>query len=223
MPSLVLRDWAIASAGLLNTEVGGAPVYPYQPAGVWEALAITKERDFTYPSSSGSDLYRRSIYTFWRRTVSPANMFDASDRQTCRVRSSANNTPLHALTTLNDPTWCEAARVMAEGCMKSHPNLDYQLTAGFRRVLSRMPTTHDLVRLRNAYEKQLDIYRADPEAAVALLAVGQQPRDESLDAAAARRADSGLFGDLEPRRSHDQRMRCRARIWNLVFKRISPE
>ena len=66
--------------------IGGAPVYPYQPDGIWEALAITKERDFTYPASSGKDLYRRSLYTFWRRTVGPANMFDASNRQTCRVR-----------------------------------------------------------------------------------------------------------------------------------------
>ena len=70
---------------------------------VWEALAITKERDFTYPASSGTDLYRRSLYTFWRRTVSPANMFDASNRQTCRVRHSTTSTPLHALTIAQRP------------------------------------------------------------------------------------------------------------------------
>ncbi|TWU33923.1 hypothetical protein Poly41_49230 [Novipirellula artificiosorum] len=80
LPSMVLRDWAFSASGLLDAKIGGAPVYPYQPGEVWEALAITKERDFTYPSSSGKDLYRRSLYTFWRRTVSPANMFDASDR-----------------------------------------------------------------------------------------------------------------------------------------------
>ncbi|MCA9171695.1 MAG: DUF1549 domain-containing protein, partial [Planctomycetales bacterium] len=117
MPAMVLRDWALASAGLLNRTVGGAPVYPYQPDAVWEALAITKERDFTYPISSGEDLYRRSLYTFWRRTVGPANMFDTSNRQTCRVRTSITSTPLHALTTLNDPTWVEAARVLAEHSM----------------------------------------------------------------------------------------------------------
>ena len=77
MPSLLLRDWSLAAAGLLDSRIGGAPVYPYQPSEIWEALAITKERDFTYPASSGADLYRRSLYTFWRRTVSPANMFDA--------------------------------------------------------------------------------------------------------------------------------------------------
>ena len=114
MPAMILRDWALASSGLLDNQIGGAPVYPYQPDNVWEPLAITKERDFTYPASQGSDLYRRSLYTFWRRTVAPANMFDASNRQACRVRSSNTSTPLHALTTLNDPTWVEAARVLAQ-------------------------------------------------------------------------------------------------------------
>ena len=119
MSSLILRDWALASAGLLDPRIGGPPVYPYQPDEIWEALAITKERDFTYPASSGNDLYRRSLYTFWRRTVSPANMFDASNRQTCRVRSTTTSTPLHALTTLNDPTWVEAARMLAQQSMKA--------------------------------------------------------------------------------------------------------
>jgi hypothetical protein len=114
MPSLILRDWALASAQLLNPAIGGPPVYPYQPEGIWESLAITKERDFTYPASSGTDLYRRSLYTFWRRTVAPANLFDTSNRQACRVRSQPTSTPLHALTTLNDPTWVESARVLAE-------------------------------------------------------------------------------------------------------------
>src|SRR4029078_13417409 len=94
-----------ARGGMLESRVGGAPVYPYQPEEIWEPLAITKERDFTYPASHGADLYRRSLYTFWRRTVSPANMFDAANRQTCRVRTAVTSTPLHALTTLNDATW----------------------------------------------------------------------------------------------------------------------
>ena len=183
LPAMILRDWALAASGLLEAKIGGAPVYPYQPGQVWEALAITKERDFTYPRSSGTDLYRRSLYTFWRRTVSPANMFDASDRQTCRVRSSTNNTPLHALTTLNDPTWVEAARVLAENSIKGQAELEAQLTASFRRVISRTPTADDMARLRTAYERQLEIYRDDEVSAVQLLSVGEQPRDESLDAA----------------------------------------
>ena len=114
LPSLLLRDVALASSGLLNDKMGGKPVYPYQPKDIWDGLAITKERDFTYPQSKGADLYRRSLYTFWRRTVAPGNMFDASVRQTCKVRPSLTSTPLHALTMLNDPTWVEAGRALAE-------------------------------------------------------------------------------------------------------------
>ena len=117
--------------------IGGRPVYPYQPDAIWEALAITKERDFTYPASSGNDLYRRSLYTFWRRTVGPANMFDTSNRQTCRVRSTTTSTPLHALTTLNDPTWVEAARVLAGRSMKAAAIAMPGSAYAFRRVLCR--------------------------------------------------------------------------------------
>jgi hypothetical protein len=182
-PSLILRDWALAASGLLDRRIGGTPVYPYQPEDVWEALAITKERDFTYPTSTGRDLYRRSLYTFWRRTVAPADMFDASNRQACRVRLATTSTPLHALTTLNDPTWVEAARVLARRCMKANDNLDDRLTEAFRRVVCRRPSETDLAHLRRAYEKQLAIYQAEPEAAKELLTVGETPRDESLDVA----------------------------------------
>jgi hypothetical protein len=183
MPSLILRDWALAYAGLLDQRIGGPPVYPYQPDGIWGALAITNERDFTYPASSGRDLYRRSLYTFWRRTVSPANMFDASNRQACRVRSATTSTPLHALTTLNDPTWIEAARMLAERGMKASDDLDGRITYAVRRVLCRKPTDHDLSVLRRAYDKQAAIYRANLEQAREILGVGAEKRDQSLDVA----------------------------------------
>jgi hypothetical protein len=183
MPAMILRDWALASSGLLEDRIGGAPVYPYQPDAVWEPLAITKERDFTYPASTGRDLYRRSLYTFWRRTVGPANIFDASNRQACRVRLATTSTPLHALTTLNDPTWVESARVLAAMCLKKGGTLDEQLTLAFRRICSRVPTDRDLAHLHRAYERQLAIYQADMEAAQALLDVGEKARDESLDVA----------------------------------------
>ncbi len=181
MPSPLLRDWALAASGLLDPKTGGMPVYPYQPDDVWEALAITKERDFTYPASTGSDLYRRSLYTFWRRTVSPANMFDASNRQTCRVRLATTSTPLHALTTLNDPTWVEAARVLAEQSSKAAGDLDGRLTHAFRRVVCRAPSENDLKLLRRAYERQATIYKGNVEGAKALLSVGASKRDEKLD------------------------------------------
>src|SRR6185503_6203107 len=120
---LLLRDWALAAAGMLDSRIGGQPVYAYEPAAIWEALAITKGRDLTYPASSGANLYRRSLYTFWLRTVSPANMFDASSRQACRVRLATTSTPLHSLTTLNDPTWVEAARLLAAQSLQAAPDL----------------------------------------------------------------------------------------------------
>ncbi len=181
MPSLLLRDWSLAASGLLDARTGGVPVYPYQPDDIWEALAITKERDFTYPASKGSDLYRRSLYTFWRRTVGPANMFDASNRQACRVRATPTSTPLHALTTLNDPTWVEAARTLAERSLKSAADVDGRITHAFRRVLGRQPTDRDLHTLRRAFERQSAIYKSDPAAAQKLLTVGASKRDESLN------------------------------------------
>jgi hypothetical protein len=181
MSSPTLRDWALASSGLIDTRIGGRPVYPYQPDAIWEALAITKERDFTYPASTGNDLYRRSLYTFWRRTVAPANMFDVSNRQTCRVRSETTSTPLHALTTLNDPTWVEAARALAQRAMKASESIDDRLTYAFRHVVGRRPTDSDLGMLRRALERQAAVYATDEAGARAILAVGASKRDETLD------------------------------------------
>ncbi len=183
MSSFLLRDWALASSGLLDRRIGGSPVYPYQPDAIWEALAITKERDFTYPASTGNDLYRRSLYTFWRRTVSPANMFDAANRQTCRVRTTTTSTPLHALTTLNDPTWVEAARMLAERSMEASQDLDGRLIYAFGRVLCRRATDRDLKILRHAYLKQESIYKANIANARAFLSVGVARGNDTLDIA----------------------------------------
>ena len=181
-PSMMLRDVALAASGLLDRRIGGKPVYPYQPDAIWETLAITKERDFTYPASSGADLYRRSLYTFWRRTIGPANMFDASNRQTCKVRLAATSTPLHALTTLNDPTWAEAARVLAARAIEAGGDADAQVTFAFRRVLGRKPAARDLAALRRALEKQRAIYQADPKAAAEVVAIGAAPANSTLKA-----------------------------------------
>jgi len=183
MPSMILRDMALTSSGLLEASIGGAPVYPYQPDQIWETLAITKERDFTYPTSSGKDLYRRSLYTFWRRTVGPANMFDAANRQVCKVRQNITNTPLHALTTLNDPTWAEAARVLAARCMEAANDTDARLTFAARRVLGRQLGERDRTLLRKALDKQLAIYQADLRAAAEVVTIGSAPKNEKLDPA----------------------------------------
>ncbi len=181
MPSMVLRDWALSSSRLINSEIGGKPVYPYQPENPWETLAqVTKERDFSYPTSKGKDLYRRSIYSFWRRTVTPANMFDASSRQVCRVTDTRNNTPLHALTTLNDPTWVEASRLLAARVMERETQSVDQLSLAFKSVTGRVPSEEEMQLLKGLYEKQFFIYQSDLEAAEAFLAVGETPTYGSL-------------------------------------------
>ena len=180
LPSLILRDVALASSGLLNDKVGGAPVYPYLPPAPWESLAITKERDFTYPTSKGADLYRRSLYTFWRRTIAPVNMFDTSSRQACRVRTTQTTSPLHALTMLNDPTWVEAARVLAARVAKEQTGDEARLARAFALVLSRAPTDREQALLRGLLARQRATYASDPKSADALLAVGASPRDSAL-------------------------------------------
>lgn len=182
MPAPILRDWALAASGIVKLGIGGAPVYPYQPDAVWEALAITKERDFTYPASKGPDLHRRSLYTFWRRTVGPSNMFDASNRQTCRVRALPTSTPLHALTMLNDPTWVEAARMLAQKVMKSSSRPEDWLRNAFERVVCRQPTARELALLGNALEAQRAIYTLDKESARKFLNTGESPGDAALPA-----------------------------------------
>ncbi len=180
-PAMVLRDAALAASGLLDDRIGGKPVYPYQPEAIWETLAITKERDFTYPASSGADLYRRSLYTFWRRTIGPANMFDGSNRQTCKVRTAITCTPLHSLTTLNDITWAEAARVLAGKALEAGGNATAQLRFAFRRVLGRQPAEADLAALQRAWDKQRAIYQADPKAAAEVVALGPAPKNAALN------------------------------------------
>jgi hypothetical protein len=183
LPSMILRDLALTASGLLDKRAGGEPVYPYQPEGIWETLAITHERDFSYPQSHGNDLYRRSLYTFWRRTVGPADLFDASSRQTCRVSTAVTCTPLHALTTLNDVVWVEASRVLAEHAIAGSPKDDERLAFAYRRVLGRAPGDRDLAMLRRMLARQKDFYRHDKKAATALCSAGQSPRNTNLDPA----------------------------------------
>jgi hypothetical protein len=184
MSSLLLRDVALAASGLLDERIFGKPVYPYQPKDIWDGLAVTQQRDFTYPQSKGTDLFRRSLYTFWRRTVAPGNMFDASVRNVCKVRPSITCTPLHALTTLNDVTWVEAGRNLAERVMKdcgTDPNT--RLENAFLRVCARKPLAGELSVLRRSFDRALAEYQANSEAAKAYLSHGESPRDPSLDPA----------------------------------------
>jgi mono/diheme cytochrome c family protein len=180
MSSLILRDVALASSGLLNPAMGGKPVYPYQPKDIWDGLSITKERDFAYPQSKGADNYRRSLYTFWRRTVAPGNMFDASSRQVCTVRASLTSTPLHALTMLNDITWVEAGRVLAQNVM-ALPTPNERLTEAFRRVCARRPAPDELQLLNRALARSIQEFKANPDSAKAYITQGDSPPDATKD------------------------------------------
>jgi hypothetical protein len=191
LPAMVLRDVALVASGLFVRDLGGKPVYPYQPPDIWSGLAITKERSFDYPLSSGADLYRRSLYTFWRRTVAPGNMFDASQRQACNVRPATTSTPLHALTTLNDPTWVEASRALAQVVLQAYPSTrsaesasmvsNDVLSLAFRRVVARSPAELELALLRQTYRRAHAAFAIDLPSAERLLAVGASARDPALD------------------------------------------
>lgn len=171
LPAMILRDVALASSGLLDPKIGGKPVYPYQPKGIWDGLAITLERDFTYPQSKGKDNFRRSLYTFWRRTAAPGNMFDSSSRQVCTVKPTLTSTPLHALTMLNDVTWVEAGAALATSVQRLPSN--QALATAFERVCARQPSAPELAVLQRSLGRALKTYRSDPKAAMAYLSQGE--------------------------------------------------
>ena len=174
LPSWLIRDQALAVSGLLSRRIGGAPVHPYQPDGVWSDATFGKKR---YRRDDGEDLYRRSIYTFWRRIVAPTLFFDSASRQTCDVRPSRTNTPLHALTTLNDVTYVEAARVLAQQVLEDHAQepCRERLANMFRRVLVRPPGNNELEVLVTRFDRLRDHFAEHPGQAAEFIAVGSSP------------------------------------------------
>ncbi|MCE9607193.1 MAG: DUF1553 domain-containing protein [Planctomycetia bacterium] len=177
-----IRDQALAVSGLLTEKLGGPSIKPYQPAGLWEELTHTAK----YKQSEGADLYRRSLYVYWRRTVPPPGMaaFDAASREICTVRQVRTNTPLQALTLLNDTTYVEAARAFAERMMREGGSTSNQRIAwAFRLATSREPAAAEAGVLRAGYERHLAHYRSSPESALKLFGVGEAKRDTALDVA----------------------------------------
>jgi len=175
----MVRDQALSAAGLLVEQLGGPSVKPYQPAGLWKELS-----DTDYVQDHGDSLYRRSLYTFWKRTIAPPTMitFDAAGRETCIVRETRTNTPLQALTLMNEPGFVEAARVLAQKALQRPEDAPVdRLTWAFRRVLGRVPKSTELTVLESALQRNRERFRSQPDAAVQLLAVGEFPRDEALD------------------------------------------
>ncbi|MEY2599953.1 MAG: hypothetical protein RLZZ142_2212, partial [Verrucomicrobiota bacterium] len=178
MPSWMIRDQALAAAGLLSGRIGGRPVKPYQPAGVWEEATFGGK---VYVQGKGEDLYRRSLYTFWRRIIGPTLFFDTTNRTNCAVKPLRTNTPLHALSTLNDTTYVEAARALAERAWRAAPGGgEAWIAKTFELLLARPPSKAETRLWSAAVDRHRTGFAQDPEAARKLLAVGASARDASI-------------------------------------------
>jgi len=180
LPSWMIRDQALAASGLLVPRVGGKPVYPYQPGGVWDEATFGKK---TYPESTGPGLHRRSLYTFWRRIVGPTEFFDTAKRQVCEVNPLRTNTPMHALTTLNSVTYVEAARVLAGEVMKSSADESTRFTLTGQRLLGRDPRAEEIAVWKRSLVRAREAFAKEPDAAVKFLASGAAPNPAGLDPA----------------------------------------
>ncbi len=172
-----IRDLALAASGLLSTKVGGPPVRPYQPEGIWEAVAMPQSNTRTYRQDKGEGLYRRSIYTMWKRTAAPPSMeiFNAPTRESFCVRRDRTNTPLQALVLLNDPQFVEAARVLAARAVKASPDFSARVDHISLSLLARTFSDDEKSVLRTSFDEVLANFRKQPEDAKQVLATGESP------------------------------------------------
>jgi len=181
-----IRDTALAASGLLNRQIGGPSVRPYQPSGLWEEMAFGEGyAGQAYEQSSGQDLYRRGLYTLWKRTVPPASLaiFDAPDREKCTARRALTNTPLQALALMNDPTYVEAARALAQRALLEGGKDDRsRVVYAFRLATARTPTGREVGVLRDLLVGRRRAFAADRRSAVRLVDVGESGRDTRIDA-----------------------------------------
>lgn len=180
MPSWMIRDQALAASGLLVDYIGGPPVKPYQPDGVWSDFTFGKK---TYQADSGEALYRRSVYTFWRRIIGPTMFFDTAKRQSCVVKEARTNTPLHALSTLNDVTYIEASRALAGRVMRHSANVSARIDRAFLLVTGHVPDAPVGAILRDRFDQTLAFYQRDLGSAEALISEGAGAGPSDLDRA----------------------------------------
>ena len=185
LPAEMIRDQALFTSNLLVEKIGGPSVKPYQPEGLWEELSFQSKNRTTdyYVQGTGEDLYRRSMYTFWKRTVPPPTMatFDAPSREMCILDRPKTNTPLQALALMNDPTFVEAARVLAEYTMRAADDSRKQLTIAFQTILTRTPSDFELQLLHDGFQKRLGYFKQEPQDAASMIAVGNTAPDQELD------------------------------------------
>ncbi len=174
LPSWMLRDAALKASGLLNPALGGPPVRPFQPEGVWEEMFMGR---FNYEPSDGPAQYRRTLYAFWRRAIAPTFLFDAAQRRVCEVRSSRTNTPLQALTVLNDANYLIAARALADNALRSDSNDAQRIAVITQRVLCRAPSEREMAVLQRELHTARAHYTEHPvEAAQYLQALPRIPQ-----------------------------------------------
>ncbi|TWT76279.1 Planctomycete cytochrome C [Planctomycetes bacterium CA13] len=182
MDAEMLRDMALWSSGQLSTKIGGPSVRPYQPAGVWEAVAMPGSSTRNYVTDKGESLYRRSMYTFWKRAAPPASMeiLGAPNREVCTIQRERTNTPLQALVTLNDPQFVEAAKKLAEKTLLENESDESRLQSIASQLLSRPFKPNELTILNSGLEKLRGHYEQNQEDAEALLSVGESAVTGSL-------------------------------------------
>ena len=177
----MMRDHALAASGLLVPEIGGPPVHPYQPAGLWKEQATRNGTQ--YVQDEGHKLYRRSLYTIWKRTTPPPSMmiFDTSERNLCIVLRQSTSTPLQALVLMNDPQYVEASRMLAERMIRSGGDTDAdRVEWGFKTLTARAPSDLEREALLDLLASERDTFAANRRAARALLEAGEYPRDRRL-------------------------------------------
>jgi mono/diheme cytochrome c family protein/cytochrome c553 len=179
-----LRDQVLAASGLLVAKLGGRPARPYQPEGIWEEVAMKESTTRFYRPDAGENLYRRSLYTIWKRTAAPPAMelLNAPSREVACVRRDRTNTPLQALVTMNEPLFVEASRQLATRVMREATRFDARLDAVSLRLLGRTFSREERAVLRRTHDDALAVYERDPALAPQLLGVGQSPVDPKLPA-----------------------------------------
>ncbi len=179
-----VRDQALAMSGLLNHEFGGPGVKPYQPPGLWNEVSL--DGNLRFKQDAGEKLYRRSLYTYWKRSAPPPAMtiFDAPTREKCTLRRGVTNTPLQALVLMNDPQFVEAARMFAERIIKEGgESIESKIEFAMRTATARQPSQPAAAVIKATFEHEKTVFAQDVERAVKLLSVGEKPRDEALDPA----------------------------------------
>jgi hypothetical protein len=184
MDAEMVRDTALAVSGMLVTKVGGKSVKPYQPPGLWEAIGYSGSNTVHFVQDRGDALYRRSLYTFWKRTSPPPSLttFDAPSREECVVRRGRTNTPLQALVLMNDEQYVEASRHLAERMMREGGKTPAdRIALGFQLATSRRPTADEVRIFETLYDAQSAAYKGNAQGAAKLLGVGESPHDVSLD------------------------------------------